>query len=66
MYNNGQGITKRNLGALRWYCKAADQGNVMAQCALSLMCAKGQGVPHSYKWALAWFRKAADQENAGE
>ena len=50
--------------AVRWYHKAADQGNANAQYSLGLMYHYGTGVPQSYEEAATWYRKAADQGNA--
>ncbi|MEI8182452.1 MAG: tetratricopeptide repeat protein, partial [Desulfomonile sp.] len=49
--------------ALKWYRKAADQGDAIAQRFLGFMYYEGQGVPQNYKEALKWYRKAADQGN---
>jgi TPR repeat protein len=50
--------------ALRWYRKAADQGDAKAQGGLGTMYAKGRGAPRDYAEALRWYRKAADQGDA--
>ncbi len=34
--------------AVRWYGRAAEQGNTSAQFNLGLMYGKGQGVPQDY------------------
>ncbi len=47
--------------AVKWYRKAADQGNAEAQNNLAVMYANGQGVPQDYAEAVKWFRKAAGQ-----
>lgn len=44
--------------------RAAEQGNVFAQCSLGYMYAKGNGVPKDPQQAVAWFRKAAEQGDA--
>src|SRR3974390_480701 len=48
----------------RWYRKAADQGNAIAQFKLGWMYDTGQGVAQDDAAALSWYRKAADQGNA--
>jgi TPR repeat protein len=48
---------------LKWFRKAADQGEDVAQYNLGLMYARGQGVQQNHAEAVTWFRKAADQEN---
>jgi tetratricopeptide (TPR) repeat protein len=50
--------------ALRWYRKAADQGNASAQANLGWMYENGQGISQDSAEALRWFRKAADQGDA--
>ena len=50
--------------AVRWYRKAADQGNADAQFSLGYMYDNGQGVPQDYAEAARWYRKAADQGDA--
>ncbi len=46
---------------MKWFHKAADQGNAGAQNNLGLMYANGQGVPQDYAEAVRWYRKAAEQ-----
>jgi TPR repeat protein len=50
--------------ALRWFRKAADQGNADAQFNIGMMYENGEGVTQDYAEALRWYQKAADQENA--
>jgi TPR repeat protein len=50
--------------ALRWYRKAADQGDPDAQYGLGLMYSLGQGVAQDYAESARWLHKAADQGNA--
>ena len=50
---------------MKWYRKAADQGDASAQSYLGLMYELGKGVPQDYAEAVKWYRKAADQGNAG-
>jgi TPR repeat protein len=47
--------------AVRWYRKAAEQGDAAAQDALGFMSGKGQGVSQDYAEAALWYRKAAEQ-----
>jgi uncharacterized protein len=49
---------------LKWYRKAADQGNANAQFNLGKMYDDGDGVPQDHAEALKWYLKAADQGNA--
>ncbi|MGH6953553.1 MAG: tetratricopeptide repeat protein, partial [Alphaproteobacteria bacterium] len=47
--------------AMKWYRKAADQGDAPAQNNLGFMYDSGWGVPQDYAEAAKWYRKAADQ-----
>jgi hypothetical protein len=61
MYGNGQGVPRDDEAAVKWYRRAAEQGNDRAQYSLGLMCINGQGIQQDYKEAMKWFRKAAEQ-----
>ena len=50
--------------AVRWYRKAAEQGNDAAQNNLGYMYANGRGVSQDYSEAVRWYRKSAEQGNA--
>jgi hypothetical protein len=50
--------------AMRWYRKAAEQGNADAQFTIGLLYENGWGVAQDYAEAMRWFRKVADQGNA--
>jgi len=45
--------------ALKWYRKAAEQGDSDALYTLGWRYAKGKGVTKDYKEAIKWFRQAA-------
>ena len=47
--------------AVKWYRKAAEQGNAFAQYNLGNMYANGKGVPKNDSEAVKWYRKAAEQ-----
>ena len=47
--------------AVKWYRKAAEQGDARAQCFLGFFYDNGQGVPQDYEEAVKWYRKAAEQ-----
>ena len=66
MYEIGdKNYRKKNYSeALKWYRKAAEQGNAEAQINLGGMYLYGKGVPQDNSKAVKWFRKAAEQENA--
>jgi len=46
--------------ALKWYRKAAAQGDPDAQNSLGQMYEDGEGVPQDYRMAAEWYRKAAE------
>lgn len=49
--------------AIKWFRKAAQQGDADGQCYLGNMYEEGDGVPRDYAEAVKWYRKAADQGN---
>ena len=49
---------------MKWYRKAAEQGNARAQCNLGVCFDYGKGVDKDEKEAVKWFTKAAEQGNA--
>jgi TPR repeat protein len=64
MYADGRGVAQDYAEAVRWYRKAAEQGDATAQFNLGAMCGTGQGVAQDYAEAVRWYRKAAEQGNA--
>jgi TPR repeat protein len=60
-----RGDEARNLGnyneAVKWYRKAAEQGNAVGQNNLGIMYSTGKGVDWDYSEAINWYRKAAEQ-----
>jgi hypothetical protein len=64
MYYNGDGVPKDSAETERWYRKAAEQGDAVAQSDLGVMYANGDGVPKDSAEAVRWFRKAAEQSHA--
>ena len=66
-YRNS-GIKYRNSGndgeAVKWYRKAAQQGDVLAQINLGWMYQNGKGVLQDDAEAVRWYQKAAQQGNA--
>ena len=50
---------------MKWYRKAAEQGNRDAQFYLGIMYYLGHGVPPDYNEAVKWYRKAAEQGCGG-
>ena len=49
---------------MKWYRKAANQGDAGAQSSLGFMYINGQGVKQNDFEAVKWFSKAADQGDA--
>jgi TPR repeat protein len=63
-YENGQGVSKDEKEAVKWYTKSADQGNRRAQCNLGLCYENGAGVQKDEKEAVKWYHKSSDQGDA--
>ena len=63
-YNRGKGVPEDKAEGVRWYLKAAEQGNAMAQCNLGQCYFNGDGVDKDRTEALKWYRKAAEQGDA--
>jgi TPR repeat protein len=49
---------------MRWFRKAAEQGEALAQTNLGLMYGEGTGVPEDTVKAYMWFNLAAAQGDA--
>lgn len=62
-YYEGLGVTKDAKEAVKWYRKAAEQGNETAQFNLGLCYILGDGTKKDYHEADKWLKKAADQGN---
>jgi TPR repeat protein len=61
-YNGYSGLVKQNYKeAVKWFTKAAEQGNSSAQEMLGDRYYFGEGVAQSNSDALDWYEKAADQ-----
>ena len=54
-------MAQDDVEAVKWFRKAADQGNDWAQNNLGICYHKGKGVPQDSGEAVKWYRKAADQ-----
>lgn len=46
-------------GAMRWYRRAAEQGDAAAQTLLGIYCFSGQGVPQNYVLGHIWLNLAS-------
>ena len=64
MYERGLGVSQDYAEALRWYRKAADQGDADAEYNLGTMYRLGTGVSQDYVEAVKWYRMASNQDNA--
>ena len=60
MYDNGHGVRQDSAEALRWYHKAAEQGDAEAQYNLGAMYHNGDGVRRNFHLSKEWFGKACD------
>lgn len=49
--------------AVKWYLKAAQQGDADAQCCLGDCYQYGDGVEENEEEAIKWYRLAAEQGN---
>lgn len=65
MYDWGSGVPRDSGEAVKWYRKAAAQGDAWAQFYLSGKYHLGSGVPRDFGEAVKWLRKAAEQGHAG-
>ena len=54
---------KEYAEAMRWYRKAADQGDAGAQSNIGWLYENGKGLAQDDVEATRWYRKAADQGN---
>jgi TPR repeat protein len=57
-------VPQNQAEAVRWFRKAADQGNANALYLLGAAYFDGKGVPQNYSEAVRWWKKAADQGDA--
>jgi TPR repeat protein len=53
-YYNGEGVSQNHTEALRWFRKAADQGNADAQLNIRSMYANGEGITQNYRETVKW------------
>ena len=59
MYAKGEGVPEDDAEAMKWFRKAAEQGDATGQYNLGVMYANGEGVPEDYVLAYAWWNLAA-------
>ncbi|MDA8015046.1 MAG: sel1 repeat family protein [Gammaproteobacteria bacterium] len=60
-YFYGHGVATNKQEAVRWWLKAAEQGDAVAQRQLGASYQHGVGVAKDPREAVRWFRKAAEQ-----
>jgi TPR repeat protein len=60
-YEWGNCVAKDSAEAVKWYRKAAEQGDAEAQFHLGFCYYKGDGVAKDAPEAVKWFSKAAEQ-----
>jgi TPR repeat protein len=61
LYDNGQGVPKNELEAIRWYRLAAEQGSYRAQHALGLKYFFGRSLEQNDGEAFALMKLSAEQ-----
>ena len=65
MYQNGLGVVRNELLAMKWMIAAAYQEFAWAQHGLGFMYMEGDCVPKNGEKAVQWFTRAAEQGMAG-
>ena len=60
-HERGLGFEKSDAEAVKWYRKAAEQGEAIAQYNLGNMYRDGRGVEQSDVEMVKWYRKSAEQ-----
>src|ERR1035441_3068965 len=63
-YDDGRGVAKDYVEAVKWYRQAAGQNYIPAQSNLGWCYDNGQGVAKDYVEAVKWYRQAAEQGHA--
>jgi uncharacterized protein len=61
MYHDGEGVPKDLTEALKWYRKAAEQGDAPAQVELAELYKGAPGVRQDFTEVVRWYRAAAEQ-----
>ena len=64
MYATGRGVSRDDAEAVRWYRRAAGQGNALGQSNLGWMYENGRGVHRDRVEAVRWYTRAADQDDS--
>lgn len=68
MYAEGRGVPQDSKEAVKWYRKAAAQGDAGAQFSLGVIYATGEGTPQDIIRAFMWFSvaEAASSDDVGK
>jgi TPR repeat protein len=61
LYSKGQGVTRNDAVAARWFRKAAEGGHTNAKYLLGTMYYRGRGVPQDLVQAHMWLSLAAER-----
>ena len=61
MYRYGQGVSKDEKAAVKWFLLSADQGLAFSQINLGQMYSLGLGVAQDFEEAFKWMSRAAEQ-----
>ena len=66
MYDEGRGVPQDDMEAVRWYRRAAEQGDADAQVNLGFMYDEGRGVPQDDVQAHKWYNLAASRISSSD
>ena len=64
IYSGYPGLRSTDPKAIKWYLKAAEQGDGDAQNNLGYMYERGMAVEQSYEKAAEWYQKGVYNDNA--
>lgn len=63
-FSEGEGVTKDDTEAVKWFLKSAEQGDAVAQLQLGRAYYRGNGVAKDDVESVTWLSKAAGKANA--
>ncbi|MBX3387726.1 MAG: SEL1-like repeat protein [Phycisphaeraceae bacterium] len=61
IYRTGDGVPKNTAEAIKWFTRAAEEGDASAQFSLGVIFDTGDGVPKNTPEAIRWYTQAAEQ-----
>lgn len=64
LYLRGRGVTRDPAEAVRWFFKAAGNGNLAGEVEFAILLFNGEGTPKNEALAARYFRHAASNGNA--